>query len=296
MFFDDAEGMIFRPPSEANSLILRVTIGCSHNACTFCSMYRNVNFRIRSLPEIEGLINKAASYYPAVRRIFLADGNALVLPTSQLLAIMSLLHTRFPKLTRITCYGAPKDILRKSPTELQQLKNAGLQIIYLGIESGDNDTLQAVNKGVTAEQMIQAGQQVLQAGIKLSAMVILGLGGQQRTHQHAIGTAQVVNAINPTMLSALTLMLPEGIPLREQAENGHFTPLSHYGLVLELKEMLQHLSLTQHCIFRSNHVSNVLPLAGTLPQNKDKLLKDIDNVLDYVRDQTTPTFNDKGNF
>ena len=296
MMFDNAEGMVFRPPSEANSLILRVTIGCSHNACAFCGMYRDVKFRIRSAAEIEDLINKAAAYYPHIRRIFLADGNALAIPTPQLLSIMALIHSRFKKLTRITCYGAPKDILQKSHAELQALKTAGLQIIYLGIESGDNETLRAINKGVSAEQMATAGQKVLAADIKLSAMVILGLGGHTRTQQHAIGTAEVVNAINPTMLSALTLMLTKGTPLREQAEQGRFRPLSPYEFVLELKNMLQRISPTHPCIFRSNHVSNFLPLAGTLPQDKDKLLRDIEEVLNLVKNKTTPTFNDEGPF
>ena len=296
MFFDNAEGMVFRPPSEANSLILRVTIGCSHNACTFCNMYRDVKFRIRDTAEMEELIKKAAAYYPTVRRVFLADGNALAVPTPQLLSVMDLLHSRFKKLARITCYGAPKDILRKRLSELKALKAAGLQIIYLGIESGDNETLQAINKGVTAEQMVTAGQKVLEADIKLSAMVILGLGGHARTQQHAIGTAKVVNAINPTMLSALTLMLTKGTSLREQAEQGQFQPLSPYEFVLELKNMLQHISLTHPCIFRSNHVSNFLPLAGTLPQDKDKLVQDVEEVLRLVKNKTAPTFNDGGPF
>jgi radical SAM superfamily enzyme YgiQ (UPF0313 family) len=294
--FDNAEGMVFRPPSEANSFILRVTIGCSHNACTFCSMYKGVRFRIRSMEEITALIQQTASYHPNLRRVFLADGNALSLPTEQLLTIMATLHGAFPKLSRITCYGGPKDILRKTPEELTAIKQAGLQIIYLGIESGDDEVLKLVNKGATAAEMIQAGRRVLDAGIKLSAMVILGLGGQALTEQHAINTGKVVSAIGPTMLSALTLMLHDQTPLRAAAERGEFTPLSPYGFLIELQQLLSNTTVTSSCIFRSNHVSNLLPLAGTLPSDKSKLLADITEVIKSFEHRKTPTYNDVGVF
>lgn len=296
MYFDNAEGMVFRPPSEAKSLILRVTIGCSHNACTFCGMYSDVRFRTRPMEEISALISKAARLYPGQRRVFLADGNALVLKTEKLLDIMQQLHEAFPKLSRITCYGGPQDILRKTPEELVALKNAGLQIIYLGIESGDDEVLEKVCKGATPEEMIAAGQKVIAAGIKLSTMVILGLGGRERTTQHALNTARVVSAINPTMLSALTLMLHDGTPLRQAADSGAFSPLSPYELLLELKLMMENIQVTSPCIFRSNHVSNFLPLAGTLPQDKEQLLSDIDQVLEHFKHKTTPTYNNTGSF
>ncbi|MCX7780654.1 MAG: radical SAM protein [Negativicutes bacterium] len=297
MFFDNAEGMVFRPPSEAKSLILRITIGCSHNACSFCAMYRGVKFRVRSQQEIASLIETASRYYPDTRRIFLADGNALVLSNDRLLPIMQKLHAAFPKLARITCYGGPKDILNKSVEELAQLKTAGLQIIYLGIESGDDETLSYVNKGVSAAEMIEAGQKVLAAGIKLSAMLILGLGGRERSRQHALNSARVVNAINPTMLSALTLMLHHDTPLRAAADRGEFQPLSAYELMLELKTMLAAIDVSEPCIFRSNHVSNLLPLAGTLPKDKEALLSDVSELIDYLKDKgRTPLYNDTGDF
>lgn len=296
MYFDTAEGMVFRPPSEANSLILRVTIGCSHNACTFCGMYRDVAFRARPQEEVAALITKAARLYPDQRRIFLADGNALVLKTDRLLEIMNMLHAAFPKLSRITCYGGPQDIIRKSPEELAALKKAGLQIIYLGIESGDDAVLADVCKGATAEEMIAAGRKVLDAGIKLSAMVILGLGGKAHTTEHALNTARVVSAINPTMLSALTVMLHDGTPLRQAADSGKFLPLSPYELMQELKLMVENIHVTTPCIFRSNHVSNFLPLAGTLPQDKTALLEDIDQVLEHFKHRTKPTYNNNGPF
>lgn len=294
--FDNAEGMVFRPPSEANSFILRVTIGCSHNRCTFCSMYRDVQFRARPMSEIEPIVQATARYYPQLRRVFLADGDALVLSTEKLLAILSLLKSAFPKLSRVTCYGGPLDILRKTPEELQLLKQAGLQMIYLGIESGDDEVLARVQKGVNSDQMIAAGQKVLAAGMKLSAMLVLGLGGKELSSQHARGSARVASRINPTMLSALTLMLHSGTPLRNAADKGSFQPLSPYDFIVELKELLENLVMTSPCIFRSNHVSNLLPLAGTLPEDKAKLLEEAAEGVLALRNQTRPTFNDDGPF
>ena len=294
--FDNAEGMVFRPPSEANSFILRVTIGCAHNRCTFCSMYRGVNFRARPLSEIEPIIRQTARRYPHLRRVFLADGDALVLSTDRLLAIIELLKAYFPKLSRISCYGGPLDILRKTPTDLQLLKQAGLQLVYLGIESGDDEVLNRVQKGVTSEQMIEAGQKIIAAGMKLSAMLVLGLGGRELSRQHALNSARVASAINPTMLSALTLMLHRGTPLRNEAEQGTFQPLSPYEFVLELKELVSNLNMHSPCIFRSNHVSNMLPLAGTLPGDKNSLLLQAEEALQLLKNQTRPTFNDDGPF
>lgn len=294
--FDNAEGMVFRPPSEANSFILRVTIGCAHNRCTFCSMYRDVQFRARPLSEIEPIIQKTARYYPGIRRVFLADGDALVLSTDRLLAVIDLLKANFPKLSRISCYGGPLDILRKTPADLQLLKQAGIQLVYLGIESGDDEVLARVQKGVTSEQMIEAGQKIIAAGMKLSAMLVLGLGGRELSRQHAINSARVASAINPTMLSALTLMLHRGTPLRAEAEQGLFQPLSPYEFVLELKELVNSLDMHAPCIFRSNHVSNMLPLAGTLPDDKNSLLRQAEDALQLLKNQTRPTFNDDGPF
>ena len=294
--FDHAEGMVFRPPSEANSFILRVTIGCAHNRCTFCSMYRDVQFRARPISEIEPIILKTARHYPDLRRVFLADGDALVLSTPKLLEIIKLLKAHFPKLSRITCYGGPLDILRKSPEELLLLKQAGMQMVYLGIESGDDEVLTRVQKGVTSEEMIQAGQKILAAGMKLSAMLVLGLGGRELSLQHARNSARVASAINPTMLSALTLMLHRGTPLRAEAEQGKFQPLSPYEFVQELTELVTHLNMHSPCIFRSNHVSNMLPLAGTLPGDKNSLLEQAKDALQLLKNQTRPTFNDDGPF
>ncbi len=277
MYFDNAEGPVFRPPSEAYSFILRVTIGCSHNACTYCNMYRSVSFRTRPMHEIVAQINAAKPYANHIRRIFLADGNALVLATDKLLEILNLLSRTFPRLQRVSCYAGPKDILRKTPDELAALRDAGLKLVYYGMESGDDEVLRRVNKGVGAAEAIEAGQRIVAAGIKLSVMVIAGLGGKAHSLNHARNTAKAVNAIRPHMLSALTLMLYRGSELLAQFERGEFIPLAPAEIMGELHELISGIELPEnsHCLFRSNHISNHIALAATLPKDKDKLLDDI---------------------
>lgn len=278
MFFDTYDTPVFRPPSEARSFILRVTRGCAHNKCTYCNMYRGVPFQILSDEEISRQIALAVHYgKESVRRVFLADGDALVLPTAKLLKILQALRENFPKLQRVASYAAPKDILRKSEEELRQLKEAGLQLLYYGMETGDDITLKAVNKGVNATEAIEAGRRVTASGMKLSLMVILGLAGKEGSQRHALETAKAINIIQPTMLSALCLMLYRGSELLDQFENGEFNPLSPQGLMEELHLMMQNIDLPQdkHCLFRSNHVSNYVQLAGTLPKDKDRLLREI---------------------
>lgn len=278
MFFDTYDTPVFRPPSEARSFILRVTRGCAHNKCTYCNMYRGVPFQILSDEEISRQIALAVHYgKESVRRVFLADGDALVLPTAKLLKILQALRENFPKLQRVASYAAPKDILRKSEDELRQLKEAGLQLLYYGMETGDDITLKAVNKGVNAAEAIEAGRRVTASGMKLSLMVILGLAGKEGSQRHALETAKAINIIQPTMLSALCLMLYRGSELLDQFENGEFNPLSPQGLMEELHLMMQNIDFPQdkHCLFRSNHVSNYVQLAGTLPKDKDRLLREI---------------------
>ncbi len=288
MYFDTAEGPVFRPPSEAESFILRVTIGCSHNRCTYCNMYRSVDFRMRTMDEIMAQICHAGQYKDFIRRIFLADGNALVLPTERLLEILGVLKERFPKLRRVSCYAGPNDILRKTPEELQSLSKAGLKLVYYGMESGDDEVLRHVNKGVTAQQSIEAGQKVVAAGIKLSLMVIIGLGGKAGSRQHAHHTAHAVNAIRPTMLSALTLMMYRGSELRAEYERGEFEILSPPEIMDELYELIHAIDLPSesHCLFRSNHISNYVALAGTLPHDKEKLLSDCKKAIEYLSTMT----------
>lgn len=286
LFFDDYDTPVFRPPSEADSFILRVTRGCAHNSCTYCNMYRGVKFEKLSDEEIMRQIAIAYSVdRDGVRRVFLADGDALVLPTERLLKILYTLKKYFPNLERVSSYAAPGDILRKSPDELKQLQQAGLQLLYYGMESGDSQTLKDIRKGVNGEQSIEVGKRVRAAGMDLSIMIILGIAGVSGSERHALATAHAINEIKPTHLSALCLMLYRGSELKDQFERGEFTPLPPYGLMEELKVIVEHLDLpeTEHMIFRSNHVSNYIRLAATLPRDKDRLLEDIDTSIRYLK-------------
>lgn len=282
MFFDSYDTPVFRPPSEAESFILRVTRGCSHNRCTYCNMYRGVKFEILTDEEIMRQIAMAYTWgREEVRRVFLADGDALVLPTARLLKILHTLKEYFPHLERVASYAAPLDILRKKPEEMKMLREAGLELLYYGMESGDSQTLRDIRKGVDGPRSIEAGKRVIAAGMKLSIMVILGIAGVEGSERHALATAHAINEIHPTMLSALCLMLYRGSELKDQFERGEFHPLSPAGLMEELKLMVEHIDLpeTDACIFRSNHVSNYVQLAATLPKEKEKLLHDIDQGL-----------------
>lgn len=268
LFFDDYDTPVFRPPSEADSFILRVTRGCAHNSCTYCNMYRGVKFEKLSDEQIMRQIAIAYSVdRDGVRKVFLADGDALVLPTERLLKILYTLKKYFPNLEKVSSYAAPGDILRKSVDELKQLREAGLQLLYYGMESGDSQTLKDIRKGVNGEQSIEVGKRVRAAGMDLSIMIILGIAGVPGSERHALATAHAINEIKPNYLSALSLMLYRGSELKDQFERGEFTPLPPYGLMEELKVIVEHLDLpeTEHMVFRSNHVSNYIRLAATLP-------------------------------
>ena len=286
MFFDDYDTPVFRPPSEAESFILRVTRGCAHNSCTYCNMYRGVKFEKLSDDQIMRQIAMAYSTdAEGVRRVFLADGDALVLPTERLLNILAVLKKYFPNLERVSSYAAPRDILAKSVEELTELRRAGLALLYYGMESGDAQTLKDIRKGVNDKQSIEAGKRVISAGMKLSIMIILGIAGKEGSTRHALATAHAINEIKPTMLSALSLMLYRGSELKEQFERGEFHPLTPAQLMEELKLIMEHVDLpeSEHMIFRSNHVSNYIRLAATLPRDKEQLLKDIDKSILHLK-------------
>lgn len=289
LFFDDWDTPVFRPPSEADSFILRVTRGCAHNSCTYCNMYRGVKFEKLSDEQIMRQIAMAYSVVrDGVRKVFLADGDALVLPTDRLLKILETLKKYFPNLERVASYSAPGDILRKSVEELTQLRKAGLTLLYYGMESGDSQTLKDIRKGVNGEQSIEVGKRVRAAGMELSIMVILGIAGVEGSERHALATAHAINEIKPNYLSALCLMLYRGSELKAQFERGEFHPLPPYGLMEELKLMVEHMELpeTEHMIFRSNHVSNYIRLAATLPKDKAQLLDDIEESIQYLKRKT----------
>lgn len=286
MFFDDYDTPVFRPPSEAESFILRVTRGCAHNSCTYCNMYRGVKFEKLSDDQIMRQIAMAYSTdAEGVRRVFLADGDALVLPTERLLNILAVLKKYFPNLERVSSYAAPRDILAKSVEELTELRRAGLALLYYGMESGDAQTLKDIRKGVNDKQSIEAGKRVIAAGMKLSIMIILGIAGKEGSTRHALATAHAINEIKPSMLSALSLMLYRGSELKEQFERGEFHPLTPAQLMEELKLIMEHVDLpeSEHMIFRSNHVSNYIRLAATLPRDKEQLLKDIDKSILHLK-------------
>lgn len=269
---------LYRPPSEANSLIIQVTIGCSHNKCTFCSMYKTKKFRIRSTHEIFNDLEEMAEPYKGIRRIFLADGNALVLKTSELKDILLKIKELFPRCERVGIYSAPKDILRKTVEELKELKECGLGIAYLGIESGSDRILNSIKKGVTSDEMIEAGKRISESEILLSATLISGIGGKDYWEEHAKESARVINAINPDYLGLLTLLVEPGTEMYDLINAGSFELLSPEEVVLETRDLIKNLNLN-NCVFRSNHASNYFVLEGTLPDDKGRLLQHLDCIL-----------------
>jgi len=273
------EGSIYRPPSEAYSLIVQITIGCSHNKCTFCSMYKDKKFRIRDIQEIKEDLLEASKVYKNIKRIFLADGNALAMKTADLLEILLYIKEFFPVCKRVGIYSAPKDILRKTDEELATLKSAGLGIAYMGVESGSDVILRNINKGVIASEMIEAGKKMMRSGIKLSVTLISGLGGKKLWREHALESAKVISAISPDYLGLLTLLLESGTEMYQQVENGEIELLSPKEIMMETYELLSNIDV-KDCIFRSNHASNYVALEGTLPKDKAGLLKQLETIIE----------------
>ncbi len=271
------EGTVYRPPSEANSLIIQITIGCARNNCTFCNMYKDKSFRIRKLSEIIEDLEMGRKYYRnmKVRRIFLADGDALIMKTEDLLAILAKCHELFPEAERISIYGAPQDILMKSPEDLKTLKDAGLDMVYMGLESGSDEVLKFVKKGATQSEMIEAGKKIKTAGMILSMTVISGLGGKKYWKEHAEDTARVISEIKPDYIGFLTLMVEKDVEMHQQLQRGEITLLSPFE-VLEETELFIRSVDAEGTMFRSNHASNYIPLGGMLNSEKDKILQQIE--------------------
>ncbi len=281
-------GMVIRPPSEAKSYILQITYGCSHNRCTFCGTYLDKPFRPRDVDEVFEDIAFAGQMRPNTRRVFLADGDALVLKTDRLLRILDSVQKTFPKLERVGIYANARDILRKTPAELKTLHERGLGIFYIGLESGDDEILTKIEKGATSEEMIEAAQKTKDAGILLSVIAILGIGGPKLSERHATATGRVVSAMSPDYFSMLTLMLVPGTKLHAQWEAGEFELLSPEAMLAELRQVIEKLDVAENCIFRTNHASNYLPLKGTLPQDKERLLTMLNTALTRGRDALRP--------
>ncbi|MFL0195455.1 radical SAM protein [Clostridium sp. WILCCON 0269] len=272
------EGIVYRPPSEAYSLIIQVSVGCAHNKCTFCNMYKAKRFRIKSLEEIYGDLYEARQMYGHVERIFLADGDSLVLPMEKLTQILLKIKELFPECKRVSAYATPSDILRKSPDELKKLKDIGMGIFYMGIESGSDVILKEIKKGVTSKEIIEAGQKIKTSGIKLSVTFISGIGGKDKIEENARESARVITAINPDYVGLLTLMVEPGTQMYEDINSGKFKLLNPEEIMLETRELIKNIDAT-NCIFRSNHASNYVALSGTLSQDKEKLISLIDDVL-----------------
>ncbi len=271
------EGIVIRPPSEADSLILQVTLGCSHNRCTFCPTYKGHRFRIKDLQVIKEEIDEMSRCGP-FRKVFLADGDALIMPQPKLLAIFDDLNEKISGLRRVGIYGNAKSILRKSVEELKALADRKLGIIYLGVETGDPALLEKVRKGATYEQMVEAGRRVKEAGISLSATVLLGLAGTQAGQQHAEATGKILSDIDPDFASALTLMVVPGTPLYEDMKAGRFQLPSPFELLEELGTIVAHSNFSR-CYFTSNHASNYLPIKARLPKDKETVVNLIQKVV-----------------
>ncbi len=272
------EGNIIRPPSEALSILLQVTVGCSHNGCTFCGTYEQRPFKIKSRDIIEADIEFAVRHCRQQRRLFLCDGDAMAVPQERLLEILSLINEKLPWVTRVGIYANARCLKRKSLEDLQGLKAKKLGIVYLGLESGDDETLVKVNKKADAETMIREARKVREAGIKLSVTVLLGLAGTERSREHAEATGRVLSAIDPDYVGALSLMLLPGTPLHDDYQAGRFTLTDSMEMLAELRTMIEHTHLSRG-LFMANHASNYLPIKARLPQDREATLELIDLAL-----------------
>lgn len=278
------EGNIYRPPSEAYSLLLQVTYGCAHNSCTFCGMFKDKKFRIKKEEEIFADIEDARAYYSRVGRIFLCDGDALCLATDKLLNILNKLTATFPECERIGIYGYPGDILRKSEEELTRLRDAGLSIVYIGAESGSDLVLKKIKKHVTRAEIIEAVQKIERVGMTSSVTFINGLGGREHWREHAVETGTMISEMGASYVAILTLVLEPGAPLLEDVRSGAFETLSGEEVVAETLLMMQNIDVSadKPCVFRSNHASNYVALKGDMPQDKERMIEQLTAALEHT--------------
>jgi radical SAM superfamily enzyme YgiQ (UPF0313 family) len=272
----------YRPPSEAFSVLIRVTRGCPWNRCAFCGMYKGSRFQKRPVEEVKGDIEIAAGFRAEARTAFIGDADSSIIPVEQFEEILRHLYQCFPKLERVTSYGRARTVLKKPVEELQRLAEAGLSRLHLGLESGDDETLSNVTKGFTAAQAVEAGLKVKEAGISLSEYVLIGLGGKERYKEHAESTASALNRIDPDFIRVRTLVVTPGTPLGSMLEEGTFSPCSTLKLLEEERLMMKRLDGI-NSTFRSDHVSNLLPLDGKLPQDKADMVSYLDEAIELVR-------------
>ncbi|VGO15247.1 hypothetical protein PDESU_03829 [Pontiella desulfatans] len=278
MFDMQSNHSLFRPPAEARSLIIRIQDGCPWNQCTFCGMYKGVNCRFRSMEEMELGIDAARKDWPSARRIFLADGDVMAMPFDKLHSVLGMLNDRFPRLARVNVYANGHSILRKTNEELAALKRLKLNTLYMGLESGHEETLRAAKKRETAEEMIEAGQRAQAADLRMSVMVLTGLGGQTNRQLHAAATADALNRMQPRLLSALRVIPIPGTELHGQEQAGTFQQVTEYQAMQELRDMIEGLEL-EGTVFRADHSSNILPLEGRFPKDKPRLLDELNTLL-----------------
>jgi len=268
----------FRPPSEANSLLLRVTRGCPWNRCAFCSMYKGTKFEIRDLEEVLGDIELARDLYgERVGTVFIGDSNSLVAKTDMLVKILTALSSSFPYVERVTSYARAKTIAKKPLEDLKKIFQAGLTRLHVGLETGDRELLKEIEKGATPEEMIEAGRKAKEAGFEYSLYVLLGIGGEEKWEQHAKGTAEVLNQVDPHFIRVRTFIPQPNSPLYEALEQGHFQPASAETILKETRLLLERLQVTSQ--FLSDHISNLLPLHGKLPEDKEKMIRLVDEGL-----------------
>ncbi|MBU0993684.1 MAG: radical SAM protein [Proteobacteria bacterium] len=272
------DGMIFRPPSEANSILLQISVGCSHNKCTFCEMYKAKRFQIKKDDVILKDIGYAAKNYTYLDRLFICDGDALIIPQKRLVTYLCEIKKKLPWVKRVGVYANTKSISMKTVDELKELRNHGLGIAYMGLETGDDITLKAINKGADANRMIEMGKKIKASGIKLSITVLLGIAGRERSVVHAQETGRVLSAINPDYVGALTLMLTPGTPLYKDHIDGKFPMLDANEMLKELGIMIASTDLSNG-LFHANHASNYLPIRAQFPKDKNKTLKQIEDAL-----------------
>jgi len=274
----DYVGRMFRPPSEARSLLLQVSVGCSHNRCTYCDMYRDKSFKPKPMEQIEADLQEAHELGPVFRRMFLCDGDALILPMRTLRKVLALVAQYTPWVERVGVYGDTRSVGRKSVEELRELREAGLGIVYHGMESGDDEVLGRIDKGGTSTECIETAAKLREAGILHSVMVLLGVGGAELSQQHATSTARVLSAMDPPFVGALTTTVVPNTPLREAERAGTFTLPGKFEMLRELRTIIAESEFSQ-CRFSANHASNYLPVTSELPRDKDELVTLLDQVL-----------------
>jgi radical SAM superfamily enzyme YgiQ (UPF0313 family) len=273
------EGNIFRPFSEANSYLLQCTVGCSHNQCTFCGMYKDKKYRVRTTAEIMEDIRMAKDYYGDLEKVFLCDGDAIAIETDTLLKIIGTLYSTFPSLRHVGSYVGPQSTLAKSQDDLRALRLAGLTKAYIGVETGDDELLRKVKKGVGYDEMLAAGRALVAADINLSVMVLLGLAGKgEASSRHALATAKICNEMEPQYLAALTVTPVPGTVLFRQMQAGEFDLLDPFETLAEMKQIFENITI-DHLKFVGTHVSNYLPITGTLQKDKQKMIAAVDEVL-----------------